>query len=563
MPLCSSCGSNTYVPRVAVDFLGLHDRLRTLSGPASVQPDEVASVLQNIQRDLEDYEVEICRLECLRQEKERLEQYATQFQSLLSPFRKVPDEILQCIFDDCCDMNIFRVVDSKRRLPMHSSQALRSKPAMVISSVCSRWRRNALSMPAIWSRISLEWRMNATRDYCEDEHAQVFFPISNFLDRSQEYPMTVNLDIQTDSFLKPGVLHPSLEQFLGHIVRWQDLSFNCAVYSIKDLLDRISFPVLRKLYLSTCMIEEDLIPFIDTVPNLRSLSLVNHDDFSGRFTSFNFKLLSHLDLAPNQADIQDSFDQCPNLFSLGITESWQDSRAEGPMKGPYSSRIEILTVRHGCCWSVSDASDSVFPLLSFPSLKALHLENSESGGWPIKKYWNNFKPFMMFVKQSSFQLTTFSIQQLSISDANLVYILVHLPTLQNLTVDDISPDRSPLSSCFIENLHGYHSSSLHPQTGSIIPRLQSLRLLNVAAKTFSDLSVVEMVQSRWIPTRRHAVGTSALEVDCLREFTLTFLNRSEAEAGAYRSLDPIERNGMRIVVRMLKKEGEEEEEEKD
>ncbi|KAF9070472.1 hypothetical protein BDP27DRAFT_1419938 [Rhodocollybia butyracea] len=561
MPLCSSCGSNTFVPRVVVDFPGLHDKLRTLSGPAFVQPDEVASVLQNIQRDLEDYKAEIYRLECLRPEKERLEQYAIQLRSLLSPFRKVPDEILQCIFDDSCNMNIFCVVDSKRRLPVHTSQALIRKPAMVISLVCSRWRRNALSMPVIWSRISLKWMMNAPRDYCADEYAKEFFPLSNFLDRSQKCPMMVNLDIPKNPFVRSSVLHPSLEQLFGNAGRWQDLSFKSADYSIKNLLDcdgipSASFPVLRKLHLPAGAIEEDLVLFVGTAPSLQSLSLDNADDASWEFKHLNLKLLSHLDLVPAQVDIQYSFAQCPNLFSLGITESWQNFRRR-PIMGPYSSRLEILTVRHGHRWSVSDDEDSVFPLLSFPSLKALHLENSESGGWPIKKYWNNFKPFMMFVKQSSFQLTTFSIQQLSISDANLVHILVHLPTLQNLTVDDIgiSPGCSPISSDFIESLHAYRSSPLRLQTGSIIPRVRSLRLLNLAAITFSDLSVVEMVQSRWIPTRLHAVGTSALEVDCLREFTLTFLNRSEVDAGGvYRSLDPIEKNGMRIVVQMLEEE---------
>ncbi|KAF9059563.1 hypothetical protein BDP27DRAFT_1431224 [Rhodocollybia butyracea] len=98
MPLCSSCGSNTFIPRVVVDFSGLHDKLRTLSGPALFYQKEVASVLQNIQQDLEDYEAEIYRLECLRREKECLEDYATQFKSLLSPFRKVPDEILHRFF---------------------------------------------------------------------------------------------------------------------------------------------------------------------------------------------------------------------------------------------------------------------------------------------------------------------------------------------------------------------------------------------------------------------------------------------------------------------------------
>ncbi|KAF9069970.1 hypothetical protein BDP27DRAFT_1420409 [Rhodocollybia butyracea] len=250
--------------------------------------------------------------------------------------------------------------------------------------------------------------------------------------------MTVDLDIRKSPFLKSGGLHPSLDEFFEHIDRWQEFSFSCVEHSIEDLLncDRIpaaSFPALRRLYLPAGMVEDDLLPFIDTAPNLRSLSLDNLDDFSWRFKSLNFKLLSNLDLVPTQADIRDSFDRCPNLFSLGITEFWRNSGAGGPMKGLYSSRLEILSVRHGYCCSVSDASDSVFSLLRLPSLKALHLENPESGEDAEDdndingKSWNNFEPFMMFVKQSSFQLTTFSIQQLSISDANLVEILVHLP----------------------------------------------------------------------------------------------------------------------------------------
>ncbi|KAF9065189.1 hypothetical protein BDP27DRAFT_1229272, partial [Rhodocollybia butyracea] len=179
MPLCSSCGRNTFIHSVVVDLPGIQNKLRTESGPASVQSEEVASVLKNIEQDLEDYRAEISRLE---QGKERLENYAAQLRSLNSPFRKVPDEILRHIFDECCDMNTFR--------------ALRSKPAMVISSVCSRWRRNALSMPAIWSRISLSWDMSKGDRHCEEDHLKIFFPMFNFLDRSQQHPMTVVLDME-------------------------------------------------------------------------------------------------------------------------------------------------------------------------------------------------------------------------------------------------------------------------------------------------------------------------------------------------------------------------------
>ncbi|KAF9068061.1 hypothetical protein BDP27DRAFT_1327884 [Rhodocollybia butyracea] len=430
---------------------------------------------------------------------------------------------------------------------MDTSRALRSKPAMVISAVCSRWRRNALSMPVIWSRISLQWKMDASRDYRKDEHTEVFFPLSNFLNRSQQCLMTVNLVVYGSPFLKQGVLHPLLEQLFGQMVHWQDFSFDSGDYDVKALLNchgiqPFSFPVLSKLCLTWD--EDDLNPFIDTAPNLQSLTWGY--DFEGIPNEFSYySQLFYLDFLPNYPDIDSLFERCPNLFSLRIPESWRDYN---PQIIACSSKLEILTVRHG----EHAPENSVYPLLRLPSLKALHLEifklRKHVKG---RKSWRHFNPFIAFVQRSSFQLTTFSVQQLSISDVNLVDILVHLPTLQNLTVDELGilPKCSSISSGFIESLHGYRTSSLRPQEAAIVPRMRSLRLLNVAAITFDDLTVVEMVQSRWIPARPHDVE---MKVDCLRVFTMTFLSRSEAEAGdIYSSLAPIERDGMMIVVQML------------
>ncbi|KAF9076970.1 hypothetical protein BDP27DRAFT_1414103 [Rhodocollybia butyracea] len=145
-----------------------------------------------------------------------------------------------------------------------------------------------------------------------------------------------------------------------------------------------------------------------------------------------------------------------------------------------SSRLEILTVRHG---GPSDVlGGSVYPPLRLPSLKALHLESFKLRKHVKgRKSWRNFAPFIAFIQRSLFQLTTFSIQQLSISDAILVDILVHLPTLQNLAADNygISPKYSSIcsiSSDFIESLHGYRTSSLRPQEAAIVPHLDGFLL---------------------------------------------------------------------------------------
>jgi hypothetical protein len=71
------------------------------------------------------------------------------------------------------------------------------------------------------------------------------------------------------------------------------------------------------------------------------------------------------------------------------------------------------------------------------------------------------------------------------------------------------------------------------------------------------MSVVDMVRSPWNPTKLHAIDivpVLKVDVECLRAFTITFQNRSEVEGGlgdVYIFLEPIERDGMRIVVQML------------
>ncbi|KAF9069770.1 hypothetical protein BDP27DRAFT_1324943 [Rhodocollybia butyracea] len=155
MQFCSNCKQNIFAPRLDMNLSSIHEKLRSDSGPTSVQPDEITSILQNAQRDLDDYDREIHRLESHRMvliaEKEHTQEIMKQVQCLLVPIRKIPDEILGCIFDECCDMNHFSNcfdVDDVES-PIDRGGQLRTKPALVLNSVCSRWRRIALSLPQI------------------------------------------------------------------------------------------------------------------------------------------------------------------------------------------------------------------------------------------------------------------------------------------------------------------------------------------------------------------------------------------------------------------------------
>ncbi|KAE9387528.1 hypothetical protein BT96DRAFT_751431, partial [Gymnopus androsaceus JB14] len=85
----------------------------------------------------------------LVEQQNRLREIMLQAQSLLSPIRKIPDEILQRVFDDCCEKNHFEFDANKSKSGL-ATPAAEDTPALVLSSVCSRWRRIALSLPSIW-----------------------------------------------------------------------------------------------------------------------------------------------------------------------------------------------------------------------------------------------------------------------------------------------------------------------------------------------------------------------------------------------------------------------------
>ncbi|KAF9072497.1 hypothetical protein BDP27DRAFT_1320553 [Rhodocollybia butyracea] len=387
-------------------------------------------------------------------------------------------------------------------------------------------------------------------------HLEKFFLLFTFLKRSQKSPMMVSY-FETNgasAFLfSKGTLHPFLQKFFGQTDRWQRLVFGSASYYFSMYSacfpSPLTFSVLNDLRLPYSNSDLDIT---DTAPMLKELELPSGDRFFN--SSLPYSQLSHLNFNPELDNFRSLFSMSPGLRSLEIAESLSsfDSDAEQYMAMSCSPILELLTIHHG--FHLPN-SQSVLPFLKLPSLKSLRLK-PDSRCATRETPWASFELFVGFVHRLALQLTTLSIQSLSLTDSNLVHLLIHLPTLQDLTLDDSHLVVSPISSEFIESLHGHRPSSLHPQTEPIIPRLHSLRLLNVGATVFRDASVVDMVQSRWIPDRRSAsnsVGTLALEVDCLREFTMTFRKRSKEQAGdVYDSLEHVERDGMRVVVSWVK-----------
>ncbi|KIK52700.1 hypothetical protein GYMLUDRAFT_233279, partial [Collybiopsis luxurians FD-317 M1] len=143
---CSRCRGEAFTPRITLNTAELTGKLRSEFGPTGVDVQQIKRMLLSCDRDLEDYDAELVRLQSqmlyLRAQKERLRDYRAKLRSLLSPVRKLPNELL---------FRIFEFTHASNYITQHPGDE-HAPPA-----VCSRWRQLALvpSSTRLWSNLMI------------------------------------------------------------------------------------------------------------------------------------------------------------------------------------------------------------------------------------------------------------------------------------------------------------------------------------------------------------------------------------------------------------------------
>lgn len=161
--LCFQCRSPIrFKPRVDMD-----STTSTNSSNVVVDPHGICELILLSEKDLDDYDAEITRLQSqityaqTQKQKQRLQEYKTTLvHSLLSPFR-FPNEILFMVLESACENNLLQEypwggLESEQPRTRLSSPAITYLPALAISSVCIQWRSLALALPQLWSRFRVE-----------------------------------------------------------------------------------------------------------------------------------------------------------------------------------------------------------------------------------------------------------------------------------------------------------------------------------------------------------------------------------------------------------------------
>ncbi|KAJ6508063.1 hypothetical protein DFH09DRAFT_1199240 [Mycena vulgaris] len=246
---------------------GLASKLDTNYVPSDAEVEEIMSALTEPLQRLSLLDERIAQLQeainALVPERTSLNDEIERHQALISPARRIPQDVLEVIFAACLPTT-------------HDAIISATEAPLLLGHICSYWRSVAHSMPTLWMSLYIPW---ATSSFGNDSaHAPSDVTlrfaeiVQEWLRRSGTSPISLSI-----TFL--SILHPAFETPLRAVFqRLRHLGVYSGTESMAQFLGDggNNFPALESLTLHSR--DESPSDFWSTmqilnVPTLRKISL--------------------------------------------------------------------------------------------------------------------------------------------------------------------------------------------------------------------------------------------------------------------------------------------------
>ncbi|KAF7342652.1 hypothetical protein MSAN_02022200 [Mycena sanguinolenta] len=166
----------------------------------------------------------------LEKKRQTLSDYKAQHMGILSPLRRMPPEILGEIFS-WPQQSTFAVFRPKENCPW------------ILTHVCSRWRAVALSLPSLWSLITIDFSI---------EQRYSLELVRTQMERARALKVHFAGSEDSDSRHQIAIFTLLAE----HSARWTELSIQLASCLIPDMVAlRGNLPTLRKAWVGWHTVE--------------------------------------------------------------------------------------------------------------------------------------------------------------------------------------------------------------------------------------------------------------------------------------------------------------------
>ncbi|KAJ6480300.1 hypothetical protein C8R45DRAFT_1005125 [Mycena sanguinolenta] len=326
---------------------------------SDIECTNIRSFLEGPLKDLNNVTGEINRLQSMIDDavhrREKLRQFIDAHLALLSPVRRLPDDIVRSVFT--------------ATLPSTTNATISSDEAPVLlCRVCKSWRVVALSTPQLWASFHIVVPPPSKFD-------RLVALVTTWLKRSGSVPLNISMVYSMASDWDWDV-SPLLETLITVSHRWKNVHLTLP-HSAAHVLGGLTsddVPQLRSIGLCPPppVQDDELWPldFLAT-KSLRKVTFTGTHSFAN--SAISWGTLTHLDMCPFVpfGHALAILSQCTVLQTckIGLEDAQEENSAMiPPVVLPQLSRLAVLCVAYGI-------GPHFFNHVSLPELRSFYLEN--------------------------------------------------------------------------------------------------------------------------------------------------------------------------------------------
>lgn len=439
---------------------------------------QISHLLQQAQSELQRYDSEILSVNIHRAELLRC---ILGYESLLSPIRKLPDDVLQEIFLRVCRKNTI------------SGRNDTYIPGLVLSEVCSYWRELAVGARRLWS--CFEVFLFDSEGTGEEAQSILTTELTKMLlERSGNAPLDVNI---YHSWGENS--HPIYDLLAQNAQRLEHFYLDAYVGTLKSLSPmKGNLPILQSLGIQLIGDSEysDVIDIFQDAPLLQDVHL---ECFAKGVVTTEIKFV----MPWHQLKSLSCHSLPPHLFSSILSSLDGGQLEELSYRNCGDDHVAPVTMPHlrNLYFMLGPPLNN----LKCPNLENLRIGNCGSG--PI------FASSLTFLDTAS-NIISLHLTNVLIPQESLSSILRAFRRLESLTYFGFAKNWVPM----METLGVSDSTPLDASTAKLLPDLKhlSISLCDMAQIFKFEQSFVRMVTSHWVPSSIGADDSvSGLQSVCL------------------------------------------------
>ncbi|KAJ7681867.1 hypothetical protein DFH06DRAFT_1387727, partial [Mycena polygramma] len=454
----------------------IKDILHTNVVPSDSECQGIRHLLYSSQQQVDELTEELARLETMHKEISRkrreLQQFIDAHLALLSPMRRLPEDLVRAIFMAC--------------FPSARNPTLSGKDAPVLlCQICQSWRGTALAMPPLWAALHLVILKASQLQYLLER-------VAIWLKRSGMAPMDISVVVSATCRLDDGIfprppadvdgsISPLLPALVAISRRWRSVDIAVLEYLHAEspllLLTSSDVPLLETVKIPPG-INPRIVPdftalaFLVT-PSLRSLTLPGSE--TAPRIPVAWKSLTDLKITRSRYHYITSVTaltilrKCPSLQTceFHIYDAPSDQTSLPPTEDVFLLRLTHLAIER----QSTPQHETLLGCVTLPNLRSLHYTSRDALPAP------NFRQLL----PSTPSLESFSINLRALNS----------DTLLGASCKAVEPTHRgylPADGLFLDRLT--------PATG-LCPLLESIQLHNLSMTT--DETVLRFVRSRTHP----------------------------------------------------------------